>query len=138
MVFFVAQLLARGFTSIGTFSVEQLFKITSLIVRLSVLPTSPKNTNPFEGQGAQNDGMFLSLFDHSFVVDFGPNRIPHGLTRPFHKSLPQENWRLPPPMGPNLMAALLSHGRDSDKFLHAVGVGLEGTNRAKGHAEPWS
>ena len=127
-----------GANRIGTFSAGQLCKVAGFIVGLSVLPAFPKNTDPFEGQGAENDGMFLTFFDHSFVVDFSPRRIAHGLTGPLDKGLPQESWGLPPPMCPELIAALFPDGGDSDQFLHAGGVGLERTNCPEGDAEPWS
>jgi hypothetical protein len=111
-------------------------QITLFVIGRTVFPTTVKDANPLEGQGAEGGVMFGPLLDLLFIIGAGPRRPTAGVGGELVKALAQELGTGPPPMHPARLATLLRDGGDAGELLHftglliALAVGAEGGQQA--------
>src|SRR5512140_1454251 len=107
-------------------------EVAGFVVGLSVVPTAPKDANPFESEGAEDSLVGNALGLPAFVESLGPERVGDGLAGPLDEGLAEESGGDEAPVRPGLVAAAFDDRRDTGALLHRSGVGKTVTVLAEG------
>jgi len=98
-------------------------EVASFVLGLSVVPATPQDANPFEGESAEDGLPGDAAGAPALVEGLGPEATGDRLASPLDEGLAEESGGDEAPAGPRLVAAALDHRRDAGAFLNPSGVG---------------
>jgi hypothetical protein len=116
----------------------QMFEVAGLVIGDVIDPAFPEDTDPFEGQSADDGLVAFAAFFLLSVESGGPGGIADGLVGPLDESLAEEPGSVPTPVDPFALAAFLGDGGDATEPLkiggqrEAVVLGAESDEQARG------
>ena len=107
-------------------------EVARFVVRDAIVPAAPEDAQPFEGEAAEDGLVTFAGLLLLAVIRFSPRTFGHGLPGPLDEGLAKELGGVPPPVRPDLPAALDAHRGDAAVFLDACGRGILAAIGAEG------